>query len=109
MFDEISDIIESFELEIEDGGPDASNICVPIDDVKKLMSAYAESRVAGERTANKLLQSQLDIIEANNRVKKLEVAKESLQEIMGYSGGADSALDDEYVMDRAESALGDCE
>ncbi|UAY76000.1 hypothetical protein [Pseudoxanthomonas sp. X-1] len=28
-----------------------------------------------------------------------------LQEIVGYSGGAQTALDDEYVMERAAAAL----
>lgn len=30
---------------------------------------------------------------------------EALDEIISYSGGADSALDDEYVMERAHAAL----
>lgn len=29
----------------------------------------------------------------------------SLEEILDYRGGADSALDDEYVMDRAQAAI----
>lgn len=29
----------------------------------------------------------------------------ALEEILDYSGGADNALDDEYVMDRAHAAL----
>jgi hypothetical protein len=36
-FDEIRDIIESFQFEIDEGGPDASNICVPIDDTRKIV------------------------------------------------------------------------
>jgi hypothetical protein len=30
---------------------------------------------------------------------------EALQEILDYSGGADNALEDEYVMDRARAAI----
>lgn len=30
---------------------------------------------------------------------------EALEEILNYSGGADSALDDDYVMDRARAAI----
>ena len=30
---------------------------------------------------------------------------ESLEEILHYTGGADNALEDEYVMERAEKAI----
>jgi hypothetical protein len=48
-FDEIADIIESFEAEIEDGGPDASIICIPIHDVNKLIThIHAQYAVLAE-------------------------------------------------------------
>lgn len=34
---------------------------------------------------------------------------EALQEILGYRGGADNALDDEYVMERARAAIAKAE
>lgn len=51
------------------------------------------ARTAEEATANaRLIAAAPDLIEA-------------LQDILEYSGGAASALDDEYVMDRARAAL----
>ena len=44
-----------------------------------------------------------DVLEASlSRVEELEGA---LTDILDYRGGADSALNDEYVMDRARAAL----
>ena len=41
-------------------------------------------------------------------VDERDALREALEEIVYYSGGADSALDDEYVMERAVRALNAC-
>lgn len=38
-------------------------------------------------------------------LEQRDALRDSLSEILGYSGGADNALEDEYVMNRAQAAL----
>lgn len=83
MFDEIADIIESFEFEIEDGGPDASNICVLIDDVKKLMRRVGELKEALSNVTAQERERYADaLISATTERDKLKKWKATALELM---------------------------
>jgi len=42
---------------------------------------------------------------ANEADEQIQELAESLEDVLNYDGGADSALEDEYVMERAQEAL----
>lgn len=47
--------------------------------------------------------------EAGKRDARIAELKAAIDEILNYSGGANNALEDEYVMERVRAALGEKE
>lgn len=58
---------------------------------------------AGMRNATERMRDAT--LELERRQAIIDGLRDSLEEILDYRGGADSALQDEYVMDRARRAI----
>ena len=87
---------------------DGKHYCGTHDPVRVAARAAArETEFQHRWQAQKQAQKAADAerAETKRRADAYPALVAALDEILSYGGGADSALDDEYVMDRARAAL----
>lgn len=89
-------------FDMRDNGGLADGEFVLFSDVKALEGQLA-------LVSESYREAHAALIAERQKSARLEAARDALQDIMEYGGGAETALEDEYVMDRASRALSDCE